>query len=91
MLYKLAQEYKKLPSGSSRPTLQRQPDGVFHATWLRPDSTRVHALWSPMGRVQTPLPLRSVAAACDHLGRPLPIPRRQLTAGSGVTYLTEKN
>ena len=56
-----------------------------------PDSTRVHALWSPMGRVQTPLPLRSVAAACDHLGRPLPIPRRQLTAGSGVTYLTEKN
>lgn len=79
-----------LPSGSQRPLLRQLPGGVYHATWLRPDSTRVHALWSPMGRVQVASPARRISVACDYLGRSLPVPRRRLTVGSGVTYLLER-
>ena len=79
-----------LPSGSERPRLSLAVDGVYYATWLRPDGSRVHALWSPMGRVEVAVPATRLSAASDHLGRPLPLPRRRLTVGSGVTYLVEK-
>ena len=77
-----------LPSGSQRPTVQCR-DGIFHATWQRPDGKRVHALWNQLGRKRVKSPVKSPYLVLDHLGNPLPRRRSTLTVSDGVTFIVE--
>ena len=77
-----------LPSGSQRPTVQCR-DGIFHATWQRPDGKRVHALWNQLGRKRVKSPVKSPSLVLDHLGNPLPRQRSTLTVSDGVTFIVE--
>lgn len=77
---------KMLPDGSTRPILSEE-NGIYRASWMKPDSTPMHALWSTAIRPEVRIECRKGTKFYDHLGNPFPRPRRSLTLGSGVIYV----
>ena len=78
---------KLCPSGSTVPELTRS-NGVYTASWRRPDGVRVHALWT----AHQPQPVKleidgQNVKALNHLGEEQPLPGGTFTARPAPLYL----
>lgn len=84
---------RERPEGSSRPVIA-EADGVYRASWVRPDGKRVLAVWT--AEDETPVTCETTAAtvrAVNYLGDPVAVQatagRVTLTASPRIVYLIE--
>ena len=80
---------KMAPTGSSQPVITVN-DKLYHATWVKPDKTRIHAVWTT-GKVTRKFRIPFAVKQCwNYLGAELPLPKTELTVDGGIIYLEEK-
>jgi len=87
---------RERPEGSSRPIIT-EADGVYRASWTRPDGKSVQTVWT--AEDETPVTCETAAAATvravNYLGEPVAVHatagRVALTASPRIVYLTESD
>lgn len=75
------------PSGSSLPSLKKK-GSAYLANWMRPDGTKVWAIWSATGAHKAVLKVEGkISEALNHLGERQPLPGKVYSVTPSILYL----
>lgn len=75
------------PSGSTRPVLYKYDDGTYLASWTKPDSKKVWAVWNPDKERQMKVDVIGKSVIYNNLGKKIK-KKKTLPIGKSVIYIT---